>query len=58
MKDLDALFGAMRAHVARYGAAPELALRSPGGENVSLVVPVPEEVATRLASVGREVAGG
>jgi len=58
MKDLDALFAAMRAHVARFGGAPELALRSPGGENVSLVVPVPEVVGARLEAVGREVAGG
>jgi hypothetical protein len=58
MKDLDTLFGAMRAHVARFGGAPELALRSPGGENVSLVVPVPDEVASRLADMGASVAGG
>ncbi|UGS38915.1 2'-5' RNA ligase family protein [Capillimicrobium parvum] len=58
MTDLDALYAAMRAHVTRFGAAPELALRSPGGENVSLVAPVPEEVAARLAAAGRDVAGG
>ncbi|MEZ5120346.1 MAG: hypothetical protein R2736_02005 [Solirubrobacterales bacterium] len=58
MKDLDALFAAMRAHVTQFGGAPELALRSPAGENVSLVVAVPGEVAARLARVAVDVAGG
>ncbi|HEU4656869.1 MAG TPA: 2'-5' RNA ligase family protein [Capillimicrobium sp.] len=56
MTDLDALFAAMRAHVERRGAAPELELASPGGENLSIVARLPQDVAERLAAVAREIA--
>lgn len=56
MTDLDALFAAMRAHVQRRGAAPELRLASPGGENLSLVARLPEPIAERLAAVASEIA--
>jgi hypothetical protein len=56
MTDLDALFSSMRAHLERHGAAPELRLASPGGENLSVVAALPERVARRLAAVAREIA--
>lgn len=56
MTDLDALFASMRAHLERHGAAPELRLGSPGGENLSVIAPLPDGVARRLAAVAAEIA--